>query len=267
MAAEGGYEFHAGPIAHGPVAGFIVQQARVNGFTESGSFTSLSFGNQLLNSDVSLLGYQANLQWGMWRPFAQVVWDHDFASRNGVVNALLTTIAAPGFSLPAVVVGQDWATATAGTEIKFTPSLDRARFVLGTAWSVERYQCRRHPWSQLCIQSRAAAADRRQELMPVGAARAAFVIGGIAASTLNPLWRSRMGAHREAGRRKLSTTACCVTPPMTVGTIQPDLKLCDEADAARCSPSSCHIDCAIVPAAPARYHREPQRNHASRMQD
>jgi outer membrane lipase/esterase len=123
LAAEGGYEFHAGPIAHGPVAGFIVQQARVNGFTESGSFTSLSFGNQLLNSDVSLLGYQANLQWGMWRPFAQVVWDHDFASRNGVVNASLTTIAAPGFSLPAVVVGQDWATATAGTEIKFTPSL------------------------------------------------------------------------------------------------------------------------------------------------
>ena len=123
LAAEGGYEFHAGPIAHGPVAGFIVQQARVNGFTESGSFTSLSFGNQLLNSDVSLLGYQANLQWGMWRPFAQVVWDHDFAPRNGVVNASLTTIAAPGFSLPAVVVGQDWATATAGTEIKFTPSL------------------------------------------------------------------------------------------------------------------------------------------------
>jgi outer membrane lipase/esterase len=59
----------------------------------------------------------------MWRPFAQIVWDHDFASRNGVVNASLTTIAAPGFSLPAVVVGQDWATATAGTEIKFTPSL------------------------------------------------------------------------------------------------------------------------------------------------
>jgi outer membrane lipase/esterase len=123
LAAEGGYEFHLGPLAHGPVAGFIVQRARVNGFAESGSFTSLAFGTQVLNSDVGLIGYQANLNWGIWHPFAQLVWDHDFASRNNVVNASLTTIAAPGYSLPAVVVGQDWATVSAGTEIKFTPSL------------------------------------------------------------------------------------------------------------------------------------------------
>ena len=75
LAGEGGYEFHIGPVAHGPVAGFIVQQATVNGFTESGSYTSLSFGNQLLNSDVSVLGYQANMDWGMFHPFAQIVWN------------------------------------------------------------------------------------------------------------------------------------------------------------------------------------------------
>jgi outer membrane lipase/esterase len=123
VAGEGGPEFHAGPLAHGPVAGFIVQQARVNGFTETGSFTSLSFGTQILSSDVALLGYQMNLNWGMWHPFAQVVWDHDFAPPNGVVNASLTTIAAPGYSMPAVVVGRDWATATAGTEIRFSRSI------------------------------------------------------------------------------------------------------------------------------------------------
>lgn len=118
LAGEGGYEFHAGPLAHGPVAGFIVQQATVNGFAESGSFTSLAFGSQVINSDVSLLGYQANLSWGRWRPFAQIVWDHDFAPLNRVVNASLTTIAAPGYSLPAVIVGRDWATVTVGTEFK-----------------------------------------------------------------------------------------------------------------------------------------------------
>jgi outer membrane lipase/esterase len=123
IAGEGGPEFHAGPRAHGPVAGFIVQQARVNGFTETGSFTSLSFGNQLLNSDVTLLGYQANLNWGIWHPLAQVVWDHDFAAQNGVVNASLTTVVGPGFALPAVIVGRDWATATVGTEIRFSPSV------------------------------------------------------------------------------------------------------------------------------------------------
>ena len=72
----------------------------------------------MINSDVSLLGYQANLSWGRWRPFAQIVWDHDFAPLNRVVNASLTTIAAPGYSLPAVIVGRDWATVTVGTEFK-----------------------------------------------------------------------------------------------------------------------------------------------------
>ena len=123
IAGEGGPEFHAGPFAHGPVAGFIVQQARINGFTETGSFTSLSFGNQTLNSDVGLLGYQVNADWGRWHPFAQVEWDHDFAPQNGVVNASLTTIVAPGFSLPAIVVGRDWATATVGTEVRFSSSV------------------------------------------------------------------------------------------------------------------------------------------------
>lgn len=123
LAGEGGYEFHAGPLAHGPVAGFILQDARVNGFTETGSFTSLSFADQVRASEVSVLGYQANLDLGLWHPFAQVVWDHEFASLDRVVTASLTTIVAPSYSMPAVIVGRDWATATVGTEFKFTASL------------------------------------------------------------------------------------------------------------------------------------------------
>jgi hypothetical protein len=73
VAAEGGYEFHTGPIAYGPVAGFILQQARIAGFTESGSFTSLSFAAQLRNSEVSLAGYQANFDAGIWHPFFQAL--------------------------------------------------------------------------------------------------------------------------------------------------------------------------------------------------
>ncbi len=122
MAGEVGYEFHTGPVAHGPVVGFIVQQATVNGFTESGSYTSLSFGNQLRNSDVSVLGYQANMNWGMFHPFAQIVWDHDFAPLNRLMTASLTTVVAPSYSLPAVIVGRDWATATIGTEFKIARS-------------------------------------------------------------------------------------------------------------------------------------------------
>jgi outer membrane lipase/esterase len=122
LAGEIGYDFHSGAVTHGPVAGFILQQARVGGFTESGSFTSLSFGTQIRNSEVSVLGYKAGFDWGMWHPYAQVVWDHEFDPLNRMVTASLTTIAAPSYSLPAVVLGRDWATATVGTQVTFTPA-------------------------------------------------------------------------------------------------------------------------------------------------
>jgi outer membrane lipase/esterase len=122
LAAEIGYDFHAGPVTHGPVAGFILQQARINGFTESGSFTSLSFATQARNSEVSALGYQARLDWGILHPFAQVAWDHEFDSLNRVVTAFLTTTSAPSYSMPAVVLGRDWATATVGTNVTFNRS-------------------------------------------------------------------------------------------------------------------------------------------------
>ena len=114
LAGEIGYDFHAGPVTYGPLAGFILQQARINGFTESGSFTSLSFATQMRNSEVSALGYQARLDWGILHPFAQVVWDHEFDPLNRVVTASLTTTSAPSYSLPAVVLGRDWATTTVG---------------------------------------------------------------------------------------------------------------------------------------------------------
>ena len=122
LAGELGYDLHTGFLTHGPVAGFILQQARVDGFTETGSFTSLSFGSQTRNSEVSVLGYQAGFDSGVWHPFAQVVWDHEFDPLDRMVTASLTTIAAPNYSMPAVVVGRDWATTTVGTGFKINQS-------------------------------------------------------------------------------------------------------------------------------------------------
>jgi outer membrane lipase/esterase len=122
LAGEVGYDFHNGFITHGPLAGFILQKVWVAGFTETGSFTSLSFGDQIRNSEVGLLGYQANFDWGMWHPFAQLLWDHEFDRLNRVVTASLTTLAAPSYSMPAVVLGRDWATVTIGTQMKISLS-------------------------------------------------------------------------------------------------------------------------------------------------
>jgi outer membrane lipase/esterase len=109
-------------VTHGPVTGLILQQARIGGFTESGSFTSLSFGGQIRDSEIGVLGYQARFDCGKWHPFAEVVWDHEFDPLDRMVTASLTTIAAPSYSLPAVVLGRDRATATVGTQVTLTPT-------------------------------------------------------------------------------------------------------------------------------------------------
>jgi outer membrane lipase/esterase len=50
------------------------------------------------------------------------VWDHEFDSLNRSVTASLTTTAAPSYSMPAVVLGRDWATATVGTQVRIDRS-------------------------------------------------------------------------------------------------------------------------------------------------
>jgi outer membrane lipase/esterase len=107
-------------IAHGPVAGIILQQVYVDGFTETdslGGVTALSFGGQTRDSAVTELGYQASINMGIWSPYAKLVWNHELVPYDRSVTASLTTVAAPSFSLPAVILGTDWATATLGTSV------------------------------------------------------------------------------------------------------------------------------------------------------
>jgi len=107
-------------LTHGPVAGIILQQVYVDAFTEtnpSGVPTALAFGAQTRNSGVTELGYQARLRYGIWEPYAKIVWDHEWADLNRQVAASLTSIAAPSFTMPAVTLGRDWASATLGTRV------------------------------------------------------------------------------------------------------------------------------------------------------
>jgi len=108
-------------LTHGPVVGVILQQVYIDNFTEtnpSGAPTALSFGSQTRNSAISELGYQASVKVGIWEPYAKVVWDHEWADLDRLVAASLTSIVAPGFTMPAVMLGRDWATATVGTRVK-----------------------------------------------------------------------------------------------------------------------------------------------------
>jgi outer membrane lipase/esterase len=59
----------------------------------------------------------------MWQPYAKLVWNHELVPYNRLVTASLTTIAAPSFSLPAVILGSDWGTATVGTSVILHPGV------------------------------------------------------------------------------------------------------------------------------------------------
>src|SRR5262249_1402754 len=123
FAAEGGYDFVTGRFKHGPVVGVTLQRVRLDGFVESGSFTSLAFGDQVRNSAVSELGYRAEFDAGPVRPFAQVAWSHELVASGGQVTAALTTIAAPSYALPAVELGRDWGAATIGVAANVAPGV------------------------------------------------------------------------------------------------------------------------------------------------
>lgn len=132
-----GYDFFSGAVTHGPVVGVEVQSVGVNAFTESGSFTSLGFSNIGRNSVVSALGYRASMILGIWKPFAQVTYNHEFDSLDREVTATLTSMVAPSYSLPMVRLGRDWASATLGSTVSlgsdltglaaFTAQLGQAR--------------------------------------------------------------------------------------------------------------------------------------------
>jgi outer membrane lipase/esterase len=118
LAVRFGHNTVTGPLTHGPVIGLTLQSVRVDGFTETGGgVTSLAFADQACHSAVGVLGYQASLDAGMFRPFARVLWNHEFASSNRLVTASLTSTVAPSYSLPAVDLGKDWASATAGVAV------------------------------------------------------------------------------------------------------------------------------------------------------
>jgi outer membrane lipase/esterase len=135
IAGEIGYNFlsnvFGGQLKQGPVTGVALQRVNVGAFTETGSVTSLSFDSQVRDSAISELGYQAAYTFGIYEPFAKFVWNHEWADTNRDVTASLTTISAPAYSMPAVVLGKDWGTATVGTSAKIAQNVKGFVFLTG----------------------------------------------------------------------------------------------------------------------------------------
>jgi len=117
FSVRSGYNAVVGPLTHGPIIGLTLQSIHIDGFAESGNVTSLAFGEQYRHSSLGVLGYQASFDFGMFQPFAKVLWNHEFVANDRLVTASLTSTVAPSYSLPAVKLGKDWASATAGVSV------------------------------------------------------------------------------------------------------------------------------------------------------
>jgi outer membrane lipase/esterase len=99
--ALGGYWFNTGSTwIHGPFARLTYQQARVDGWSETGTSSSaMTFSSQRRNSTVSSLGWQTSGVIGMVRPFGRVTWEKDYNSDDRSVRAGLVSM--PGtFGIP-----------------------------------------------------------------------------------------------------------------------------------------------------------------------
>ena len=80
LALRGGFDFKVGPFTTGPIAGAVFQEARIDGFTETGvtGATSLSFDRQKRDSQITQLGWRGTLELGAWKPFAEATWNHEW---------------------------------------------------------------------------------------------------------------------------------------------------------------------------------------------
>lgn len=123
LALRAGGDIRLGPVTTGPVAGLVLQQARIDGFSETGvsGVTALSYGEQIRDSAISQLGWRASVDVGDWRPFAEIKWSHELVDQEGrAVKAALTSTTAAPYSMAAAPVQSDWATVSAGTSYKIS---------------------------------------------------------------------------------------------------------------------------------------------------
>jgi len=125
IALRGGIDFTRGLLTISPIAGVIVQQVHVNGFTETGTtgVTALSFGSQTQDSCVSQLGWRLLVDLDQWLPFIEMNWDHEWAARDRTITTSLTSATAMALGAPSYVMDGapmvgDWGVLCLGTYYK-----------------------------------------------------------------------------------------------------------------------------------------------------
>jgi outer membrane lipase/esterase len=125
LALRGGANFKLRQITSGPVAVLVLQQAHLNGFTETGAsgVTALTFSSQTRDSLITQLGWRVLGDLGSWQPFVEAKWNHEWVGKDRMITASLTSVVAPSYSVAAAPIASDWASALFDTSYKFNSQI------------------------------------------------------------------------------------------------------------------------------------------------
>ncbi|TBR13539.1 MAG: autotransporter domain-containing protein [Lysobacter sp.] len=110
---QGGWEFGSGALRHGPVAGVLLQQIRIDGFAEDqpALSTSLAYPSQTFDSRIGKLGWQMHYEGGAVAPYARITFDREFGNAASQAFARSQTLGTTGnYAVPGLAFDDSYAT-------------------------------------------------------------------------------------------------------------------------------------------------------------
>src|SRR4249919_3071074 len=119
---NGGWDFHAGALTHGPVASVIVQRIKVDGYAENRvDSAGLAYPDQDLDSTVGSLGWQASYKINeSAMPYAKVAWEHEFENAPEEAFARSLTLASTlPYAVPNLQHDENYGTLALGVRTQF----------------------------------------------------------------------------------------------------------------------------------------------------
>jgi outer membrane autotransporter protein len=100
---DGGYDFHAGALTFGPLAGVQYTHLTVDGYNESGSIANLSVNEQNSDSLRSRLGGRLSYAFAQHgislTPHLEATWQHEFMDQSRGITSQFNSFGGGSFSI------------------------------------------------------------------------------------------------------------------------------------------------------------------------
>jgi uncharacterized protein YhjY with autotransporter beta-barrel domain len=120
---DGGYDFHAGALTYGPLAGVQYTHLTVDGFQESGSIVNLNVNDDQSDSLRSRLGGRISYAFAdagmIFTPHLDASWQHEFLDQGRGITSSLNGSGLGSFSVRTVNPSRDSALADVGLDAQF----------------------------------------------------------------------------------------------------------------------------------------------------